>query len=151
MSFEAGQPNKLNGVVPRNRSRYPTVTFADGSSGLVLPGDIAHPISFYAHPSFASLQTDEYFARATVRRLGSGSGNVGMNLRYEVADSQCRSPYANVGQWFGVGKEGNWQTYTWRCSMACFAKMWGHDSISPPSNPCPSCSAESRSALSRSE
>lgn len=134
-SFEAGQPDKLNGVVPRNRSRYPTVTFADGSSGLVLPGDIGHPISFYAHPSFASLQTDEYFVRATVRRLGSG--NVGMNLRYEVADSQGGSAYANVGQWFGVGKEGNWQTYTWRCSKACFAKMWGHDIVIAPEQSVP--------------
>ncbi len=135
VSFNAGLPDQLNGVVPRNRSRYPTVTFADGSSGLVLPGDIAHPISFYAHPSFASLQTDEYYVRATVRRLGSG--NVGMNLRYEVADSQGRSAYANVGQWFGVGKESNWQTYTWRCSKACFAKMWGHDIVIAPEQSVP--------------
>jgi len=130
ISFQAGLPDKIHGVFPRGRSSYPTVTFADGSMGLVVQGDINHPISFYAHPSFASFQTRDYYVRATVRRIAGG--NVGMNLRYEVADSQGRSPYANVDQWFGVSQDSTWQTYTWHCKDACFSKMWGYDfAISP--------------------
>ncbi len=130
VTFQAGQPDQRDGVFPRNRSSYPTVTFADGSSGLIVQGDIAHPITFYTHPSFASFQTRDYYVRVKVRRLAAG--NVGMNLRYEVADSQGRSPYANVGQWFGVPQQPSWQTYTWHCKDACFSKMWGYDiAISP--------------------
>ena len=94
-----------------------------------------HPISFYTHPSFASVQTKDYYVRATVRRIAAG--NLGMNLRYEVADSQGRSPYANVGQWFGVNKESNWQTHTWRCTNACFSKMWGYDFVISPERSVP--------------
>lgn len=125
--FQAGDFDQTRGVFPRNRSRYPTVKFADGSSGLIVEGDINHPISFHTHPSFASFSTKDYYVRATVRRIAAG--NVGMNLRYEVADSQGRSPYANVGQWFGVSKESNWQTHTWHCTNACFSKMWGYDFV----------------------
>lgn len=98
-------------------------------------GDINHPISFYAHPSFASFQTRDYYVRATARRLAAG--NVGMNLRYEVADSQGRSPYANVGQWFGVSKESTWQTYTWHCKNACLSKMWSYDFVISPEQSIP--------------
>ena len=94
-----------------------------------------HPISFYTHPSFASFQTKDYYVRATVRRIAAG--NVGMNLRYEVANSQGRSPYTNVGQWFGVTKESNWQTHTWRCTNACFSKMWGYDFVISPERSVP--------------
>lgn len=73
--------------------------------------------------------------RATVRRVAGG--NVGMNLRYEVADSQGRSPYANVGQWFGVSKESSWQTHTWHCKNACFSKMWGYDIVIAPEQSVP--------------
>lgn len=135
VSLKAGLPDQLDGVFPRNRSSYPTVTFSDGSSGLVVQGDINHPISFYAHPSFASYQTRDYYVRATVRRIASG--NVGMNLRYEVADSQGRSPYANVGQWFGVSQQGTWQTHTWHCKNACFSKMWGYDFVISPEQSVP--------------
>ena len=133
--FQAGDFDQTRGVFPRNRSRYPTVKFADGSSGLIVEGDINHPISFYTHPSFASFQTKDYYVRATVRRIAAG--NVGMNLRYEVADSQGRSPYANVGQWFGVTKESNWQTHTWRCTNACFSKTWGYDFVISPEQSVP--------------
>ena len=130
VSFQAGSFDELRGVSPRNRSAYPTVTFADGSSGLLVQGDIGHPISFTAHPSFASFQTKDYYVRATVRRLAAG--NVGMNLRFEVADSQGRMPYANVGQWFGVSNDSGWQTHTWHVKDACLSKMWGTDiSINP--------------------
>ena len=135
VSFQAGQPDQLQGVTPRGRVNYPTVTFADGSAGLVMPGDINHPISFYVHPSFAGFQVREYYIRATVRRLAAG--NVGMNLRYEVADSQGRMPYANVGQWFGVSQESNWQTHTWHVKDACFSKMWGNDIVIAPEQSIP--------------
>jgi hypothetical protein len=135
ISFQAGLPDQLQGVFARGRSSYPTVTFSDGSSGLVVAGDINHPISFYTHPSFASFQTKDYYVRVTVRRLAAG--NVGMNLRYEVADSQGRSPYANVGQWFGVSQDSTWQTYTWHCKNACFAKMWGYDFVISPEQSIP--------------
>jgi hypothetical protein len=130
ISFTAGLPDNRDGVFPRGRANYPTVTFSDGTTGLIVKGGINHPISFYAHPSFASVQTRDYHVRATVRRLAPG--NVGMNLRYEVADSQGRMPYANVGRWFGVSQDSTWQTYTWHCKDACLSKMWGHDfTISP--------------------
>ncbi len=135
VSFRAGHDDQIRGVFPRGRANYPTVTFADGSSGLVLPGDIGHPILFYTHPSFASFQTDEYYVRVAVRRLGNG--NVGMNLRYEVADSQGRSPYANVGKWFGANNDSKWQTYTWHVTKACFSKMWGHDLVIAPEQSVP--------------
>lgn len=133
--FQAGDDDQARGVSPRNRSHYPTVKFADGSSGLLVQGDIGHPISFFTHPSFASFQTKEYYVRATVRRIAAG--NVGMNLRYEVADSEGRLPYANVGQWFGVAKDSNWQTHTWRCTNACFSKMWGYDFVIAPEQSVP--------------
>lgn len=133
--FQAGDFDQMRGVFPRHRSSYPTVKFADGSSGLIVQGDINHPVSFYAHPSFANFQTKDYYVRATVRRIAAG--NVGMNLRYEVADSQGRSPYANVGQWFGVTKESTWQTHTWRCTNACFSKMWGYDFVISPEQSVP--------------
>lgn len=135
VSFRAGHEDQMRGVFPRSRANYPTVTFADGSSGLLVPGDIGHPISFYAHPSFASFQTQEYYVRVAVRRVGQG--NVGMNLRYEVADSQGRSPYANVGKWFGANNDSKWQTYTWKVTNACFSKMWGYDFVIAPEQSIP--------------
>lgn len=54
-------------------------------------------------------------------------GNVGMNLVYEIADSQGRAPYKNVGTWFSLAKDDGWQTHTWPVKDACFAKMWGYD------------------------
>ncbi len=135
VSFQAGLPDQVQGVTPRGRGNYPTVTFADRSAGLVVAGDINHPVSLYAHPSFASFQTREYYVRATVRRLAAG--NVGMNLRYEAADSQGRMPYANVGQWFGVSQESTWQTHTWHVTNACFSKMWGNDIVIAPEQSIP--------------
>ena len=72
----------------------------------------------------AGVSTD-YYIRLTLRRIAPG--NVGMNLHYEVADSQGRSPYKNTGTWFGVSDSNDWQTWTWHVKDACFAKMWGHD------------------------
>ena len=135
ISYEVSPSDQMRGVFPRNRSRYPTVSFPDGTGGLLVEGDINHPISFYVHPTFASFQTKDYYVRATVRRIAAG--NVGMNLRYEVADSQGRSPYTNVGQWFGVTQESTWQTHTWHCQDACFSKMWGYDFVISPEQSVP--------------
>jgi hypothetical protein len=120
-----GTPEGDTGIVRLHRDTYPTVKFPDGSTGVLVPGDINHPVSFYVHPSFATFQTKEYYVRATVRRVAAG--NVGMNLLYEVADSQGRAPYANAGKWFGATKDDGWQTYTWHVTDACFSKMWGND------------------------
>lgn len=128
VSWQAG--TEVGGVFQTRRAACPTVKFADGSSGILLQGDIGHPVSFYVHPSFASIHTHEYYVRATVRRVAAG--NVGMNLFNEVADSQGGSAYANVGQWFGTSNDMGWQTHTWHVKNACFSKMWGNDiSIRP--------------------
>ena len=125
-----GSAEASQGVFQTGRSRMPTVKFADGSTGVLVQGDIDHPVSFFVHPSFGTLQTKEYYVRATVRRVAAG--NVGMNLRYEVADSQGRTPYKNVGQWFGAAPDFGWQSYTWHVTDACFSKMWGYDlSLNP--------------------
>lgn len=120
-----GAPDANSGIVQSRRDSTPTVKFTDGSTGILVPGDIAHPVSFYVHPSFATFQTKEYYVRATVRRVAAG--NVGMNLIYEVADGQGPSPYTNRGQWFGATKDDGWQTHTWHVTDACFSKMWGYD------------------------
>ncbi len=124
VSCNPGSPD-AGGIFPLRRDNYPTVKFADGSTGILVQGDITHPVSFYVHPSFAKLSTKEYYVRVTVRRVSAG--NVGMNLLYEVADSQGRSPYANTGKWGGTTKDDGWQTISWHVTDACFAKMWGYD------------------------
>jgi hypothetical protein len=135
VSIQLGSGGASNGIFPVGRADRPVVTFADGTAGVLLEGDIAHPISFYVHPSFAKFQTTEYYVRATVRRVADG--NVGMNLIYEVADSQGRTPYANTGKWFGCSKDGGWQTYTWRVTDACFSRMWGYDFLIRPEQSIP--------------
>jgi len=134
VSFQPGSSG-AKGVFPVGRADRPVVKFADGSEGIVLEGDIGHPINFYVHPSFAKFQTREYYVRVTVRRLAAG--NVGMNCLYEVADSQGRSPYANTGKWFGTTKDGGWQTYTWHVTDACFSRMWGYDFVIRPEQSIP--------------
>jgi len=114
-----------DGIFQVRRTDCPTVQFADGSNGIVVQGDIRHPVSFYVHPSFANFHTKEYYIRVTVRRFAEG--NVGMNLIYQTADGQGRTPYANSGKWFGASKENGWQTHTWHVTDACFTKMWGYD------------------------
>jgi hypothetical protein len=118
-------PLSRGGIVQLRHENTPVVRFADKSTGIVVKGDIAHPVSFYVHPSFAKITTKEYYVRVTVRRLGSG--NVGMNLIYEVADSQGKAAYRNREQWFGATKDDGWQTHTWHLTDACFSKMWGYD------------------------
>ncbi len=124
VSIQPGTPDAQRGVFHLDDAR-PLSTFADGSTGLLLGGDGAQPVKFYVHPSFASLQTRRYYIRISVRRLTAG--NVGMNLLYEIADSQGRSPYVSHGQWFAASAEPGWQTHTWQLSDAAFAKMWGYD------------------------
>jgi hypothetical protein len=135
VSIQPGSTGPTNGIFPVGRPDRPVVKFADGSVGTVLEGDIGHPISFYVHPSFAKFQTREYYIRVTVRRVAAG--NVGMNLLYEVADSQGRTPYANTGKWFGSTEDAGWQTYTWHVTNACFSKMWGYDFVIRPEQSIP--------------
>jgi hypothetical protein len=128
VSVEPGSAVGPKGVFQVLRHATPTLKYADGSTGILVRGD--QSVSFYCHPSFAGFQTKEYYVRVSVRRVVPG--NVGMNLHYQVADSQGRSPYKNRGLWFGVSEKNDWQTYTWHVSDACFAKMWGYDfSIRP--------------------
>ena len=119
-----GSPEEFGGVFVTNHEA-PRVTFADGSTGVVMRGDIGHPLSFWVHPTFAGLLTKEYYIRAKVRRLAAG--NVGMNLLYEVADSQGGAAYKNTGVWGGTTDKFGWQTITWHVKDACFAKLWGND------------------------
>lgn len=123
--FRAGVQDETAGLFPLRRDAYPTVTFADGTSGLLVQGDIGHPLSLFVHPSFASFLTREYYVRVHARRISPG--NVGMNLLYEIADTQGKTPYNNVGKWFSVNAGADWQTCTWHVKDACFAKMWGND------------------------
>lgn len=129
------RPEMPNGVYLLGETNLPTVKFPDLSLGVVMQGDINHPLRFWVHPSFANINTKEYHVRVTVRRLAAG--NVGMNLFYEVADSQGKSPYANTGKWFGATAADGWQTYTWTVKDACFAKMWGHDFVLRPEQSIP--------------
>ncbi len=122
---EPGLTDGNRGVFQIQRAVTPTVKFADGSTGVLSRGDIGQAVSFWVHPSFANFQTKEYFIRVRVRRIAPG--NVGMNLNYEVADSQGRNPYKNRGQWFGLTADDAWQMYTWHVTDACFTKMWGYD------------------------
>ncbi len=122
---EPGITDGNRGVFQVGHPTTPTIRFGDGTTGILSRGDIGQAVSFYVHPSFANIQTTEYFIRVRVRRVAPG--NVGMNLQYEVADSQGRTPYKNRGQWFGLTADTDWQTYTWHVTDACFAKMWGYD------------------------
>lgn len=135
VSCEPGKVDGNRGIAQVGRADCPTISFPDGSSGILVQGDIGHPVRFYVHPSFASFQTRTYYIRATVRRVASG--NVGMNLLYEVADSQGRSPYPNTGKWGGFTDASGWQTYTWQVNDACFSKMWGYDLVLRPEQSVP--------------
>lgn len=98
-------------------------TFPDGSRGILVERNA--PTNYTVHPSFAILATADYYVRVTVRR--TMPGNVGMNCIHEVADSQGRSPYKNVGDWFGLSPDDGWQTHTWHLTGASFSTMWGFD------------------------
>lgn len=124
VSITLGKPNGSQGLFLQGGGKE-THTFPDGSTGLKMKGDFSQSAAFFTHPSFASILTREYYVRVTVRRLGAG--NVGMNLHYEFADTQGRTPYKNRGEWFGVSKDEGWQTHTWHVKDAAFSKMWGHD------------------------
>ena len=135
VSLQLGSSAPRQGIFPTGRIPSPTVTFPDGSTGIVVQGDIGHGVSFYVHPSIATLQTRDYYVRVTARRFSPG--NVGMNLIYEVADSQGRGAYTNAGKWFGANAGTDWQTYTWHVTDACFSKMWGYDIVVRPEESVP--------------
>jgi len=123
VSLQLGSNPSNQGIYQSGQQEMPRVTFPDGTAGIQLRAN--QSTQFHLHPSFASIHTREYWVRITVRRVAPG--NVGMNLHYEVADSQGGSSYRNVGTWFSVSKEEGWQTFTWHVKDACFAKMWGYD------------------------
>ena len=118
-----GGTHSLGGVVQSGERTMPKVSYPDGSSGILMGAN--ERVQFYVHPSFASVNTSEYYVRIKVRRIVPG--NVGMNLVYEVADSKGATPYRNQGTWFSVSKDEGWHTFTWHVKDACFAKMWGYD------------------------
>jgi len=119
--WEHGEQSR--GLAQAGSRNTPRTVFPDGSEGIFLNAN--QGVSFRVHPSFANLQTHDFYVRITVRRLGPG--NLGMNLFYEVADSQGRTPYKNKGIWYGVGPGEGWQTHTWHVTDACFSTMWGFD------------------------
>ncbi len=123
VSVQLGTDASATGVYQCGSRTQPRVTFPDGTTGILQRAN--ESARFYVHPTFASIHTQEYFVRVIVRRVTPG--NVGMNLHYEVADSQGRSPYRNVGTWFGLNDSAGWQTFTWHVKDACLAKMWGYD------------------------
>ncbi len=135
VSLQLGSGDTTGGIFPAGGHDRPVVTFDDGSAGVLVAGDIGNPLSFFVHPSFAGINTREYFIRVTARRVAPG--NVGMNLLYETADSQGRTPYVNSGKWFGVTANEGWQTCTWHIKNACFAKMWGYDFVIRPEQSIP--------------
>lgn len=111
------------GVIQTNPNATPTIKFADGSTGILVRGD--QGVNFYAHPSFANLQTRDFHVRVTVRRVAPG--NLGMNCWYPAADGQGRTPYKNREIWFGATASNDWQTFTWHITDAALSKMWGYD------------------------
>jgi hypothetical protein len=123
VSVQLGSPDGSRGVFPVGGKSTPHFSFPDGTTGVRI--DDNQSTRFYTHPSFASFQTRDYYIRITVRRIGAG--NAGMNVNYEVADSQARTPYKNRGQWFSLSPDTGWQTNTWHVTDACFSKMWGYD------------------------
>jgi hypothetical protein len=118
VDFGAEQPQGVFTLAKRSLHK-----FADGSQGWKLGANEGS--NFFVHPSFASLDAREYYIRLTVRRIGPGG--LGMNCVYEMADSQGRTPYKNVGDWFGATADEGWQTHTWHVTDACFSAMWGYD------------------------
>jgi polysaccharide biosynthesis protein PslG len=123
VSLQLGDAAGSAGIFQAGRQMMPKITFPDGTSGILLSAN--QSTQFHVHPSFASIRTREYYVRVTVRRVTPG--NVGMNLHYEIADSQGGAPYRNVGTWFSVNNSDGWQTFTWHVKDACFAKMWAYD------------------------
>jgi hypothetical protein len=130
VSFECNRAHKSEGIFQLYPRATPAHIFDDGSSGITLQGDFTHPVSFYTHPSFASVTTREYYIRVTFRRITPG--NVGWNFHYEVADSHAQGPMRSTDGWFSAGPDMGWQTHTWHVTDASFSKMWGYDfSINP--------------------
>jgi hypothetical protein len=125
VSATLGGSTANDGLVQLDAAATPHCTFADGSTGVILRGDLGQSAAFYAHPSFASFTTHDYYVRVSVRRLAPG--NVGMNLQYEAADRGSGGPYKNQGTWYSVPPGDGWHTHVWHVTDACLAKVWGYD------------------------
>jgi hypothetical protein len=133
VSLQAGPTPVSNGV--RMQGKREPYAFPDGTTGITVQGNIGSTANFYTHPSFADLKTREYYIRVSFRRLTAG--NVGMNFKYEVADSEGKGPLRNTGSWFSLPADMGWQTHTWHVTDACFAKMWGFDFCLAPEQSVP--------------
>jgi len=130
VSSEFGAKPKANGVYQTHPMDTPVHAFDDGSSGIVVQGDLGYSAQFYTHPSFANVMTRDYYIRVTFRRITPG--NLGWNFHYEVADSEAKTPMHSNGGWFSAGPDMGWQTHTWHVTDASFSKMWAYDfSINP--------------------
>ncbi|HEY1068013.1 MAG TPA: hypothetical protein VGE52_17950, partial [Pirellulales bacterium] len=124
--FQAGASGFVEpsqGVMQTNQRSTPLITFPDGSSGLYVRAN--QGTTFSVHPTFADFDDSEFYVRVTVRRLEAT--NIGMNVFFAAADGQGRSPYKNVGTWFGLNSSDDWQTHTWRVQGASLCKLWGFD------------------------
>ncbi len=133
VSIQHGSSEANQGIYALSHSAATDYQFPDGTTGVQING--SPYATYFVHPSFANLQTHNYYIRITVRHIGPG--NAGMNLNYEVADSQGRSPYKNKGEWFSLTADPGWQTHTWHVTDACFSKMWGYDFNFHPENAAP--------------
>ncbi len=123
LSVQLGAVEPTGGIYQLSHKSTPAYSFPDGSTGIQIQGN--QYATFYVHPSFANFQTNDYYVRITVRRMGPG--NAGMNLNYEVADSKGHAAYKNKGEWYSLSEDPGWQTHTWHIPDACFSKMWGYD------------------------
>ena len=72
VSCEAGNLDGSHGVFQIRQGATPTVKFADGTTGILSRGDIGQAVSFFVHPSFASLQTKEYYVPRQGEACGTG-------------------------------------------------------------------------------
>jgi hypothetical protein len=135
VSNDLGKSTGYNGVY--GPGKLPVHQFADGTAGVVVQGNIGSSASFTVHPSFAGIKQKDYYVRISFRRIGPG--NVGMNFKYEVADSQGKGPLRHNGGWYRVADDPGWQTYTWHVTDACFAKMWDFDFSVNPEQSVPFC------------
>jgi len=135
VSLQLGAEDIRGGVVQSGAIGAPHVFEDDHSTGRVVQGKIGSTANFYTHPSFAGIMAREYYIRIAFRRLTPG--NVGMNFKYEVADSQGKGPLRHSGGWFSLKPGMEWQTQTWHVTDACFAKMWSFDFCVAPEQSVP--------------
>lgn len=128
-------PTTVNHGIMLYRSGIDAHVFPDGSAGAKMLTAEAplggKSILFTVHPSFATINTHDYYLRVTARRLTprqSPKSSPRIKLVYEIADSKGGKPYVYGSEPFELADDpGVWQTHTWHITDACFSKMWGFD------------------------